>query len=107
MEAGSDILVVPAGERWGDGSMRPAVEDLIGAGAIINYLMEKRSVSAEASVALSAYRAAAERLHETLAECSSGRELIERGFGKDVEMAAELNCSRCAPMLVGGAYRAG
>jgi 2-phosphosulfolactate phosphatase len=75
-------------------------------GAIISYLIEERSVSPEASIALSAYRAVAE-LQRTLAECSSGRELIERGFGKDVEMAAELNCSRCAPVLIGGAYRGG
>jgi 2-phosphosulfolactate phosphatase len=105
LRAGSNILVVPAGERWADGSLRPAIEDLIGAGAIISYLIEERSVSPESSIALSAYRAVAE-LHGTLAECSSGRELIERGFRRDVERAAELNCSRCAPVLIGGAYRA-
>ncbi len=101
---GQNILVVPAGERWGPGTLRPAIEDLIGAGAIIKYLAEDAAVSPEAQVARSAYEAEWDTLYGRLAASSSGRELIERGFRKDVEMAAELNCSDCAPILRDGAY---
>ena len=107
LSVGAKILVVPAGERWSDGTLRPAIEDLIGAGAIISYLAaeEEGAISPEAQVALSAYEAAWDTLYCTLAESSSGRELIERGFREDVELAADLNRSDCAPILRDGAYR--
>ena len=97
LSMGRDVLVVPAGERWSDGTLRPAIEDLIGAGAIISYLADEGRLSPEAQIALSAYETVKDRLYVTLAEASSGRELIERGFGKDVELALVLDCSDCAP----------
>ena len=101
---GRKIAVIPAGERWkDDGSLRPAFEDLIGAGAIISHLDGRRSP--EALVALAAFRAVEAELDHALRQCSSGKELLEWGFAPDVMLAAQLNVSTCAPVLVNDAYR--
>ena len=102
---GGDVAVIPAGERWPDGSLRPAIEDLLGAGAIIHHLGVE--CSAEAEVARRAFRAAGDDLGRLVRESVSGRELIDHGFPGDVEAALEVGVSACVPMLVDGAYRAG
>lgn len=104
---GRRVAVIPAGERWhedthNDRSLRPAAEDLIGAGAIISYLRGRRSPEAE--VAVAAYQDAAHRLPAFLAACGSGREHAEKGTAADVALAAQLNASDVAPLLVDGAY---
>ncbi|HEX2275876.1 MAG TPA: 2-phosphosulfolactate phosphatase [Candidatus Tectomicrobia bacterium] len=102
MQYGRRIAVIPAGERWPDGSLRPAVEDLIGAGAIISHLHE--AYSPEAHTALASYQSASRALGDMLKHCGSGRELIARGFEDDVRLAAELDVSGCVPVCVQGAY---
>jgi 2-phosphosulfolactate phosphatase len=102
MQYGRRIAVIPAGERWPDGSLRPAVEDLIGAGAIISHLHE--AYSPEAHTALASYQSASRALGDMLKHCGSGRELIARGFEGDVRLAAELDVSGCVPVCVQGAY---
>lgn len=100
---GCKIAVIPAGERWkDDGSLRPAFEDLIGAGAIISHLDGWQSP--EALMALAAFRAVESELDHALRQCSSGKELLEWGFASDVMLAAQLNVSTCAPVLVNDAY---
>jgi 2-phosphosulfolactate phosphatase len=99
---GPRVAVIPAGERWDDGSLRPAFEDWVGAGAVISHL--KGSLAPEAGAALSAYLNVKPDLKHMLKQCGSGRELIERGFEQDVEIASELNVSECAPTLVDKAY---
>ncbi len=96
--AGRQVGVCCAGERWPDGSLRPALEDLLGAGAIIENLAG--SASPEARAARAAFSDSGGALHERLASCSSGRELIARGFAEDVSIAAELDVSDCVPILV-------
>lgn len=102
LAGGGDIGVIPAGERWPDGSLRPAIEDSLGAGAIIAAL--DRPVTAEARVARDGYRAAADTLDEIVRSCVSGQELITEGFEEDVELALQLNISEHAPLMRGGAY---
>ena len=103
MKKGRNIAVIPAGERWDDGTLRPCVEDLIGAGAIISYL--RGTLSPEAEVARAAFEAASSTLVEQIRDCSSGKEKITRGEGDDVILACELNASVCVPILTEGAYR--
>jgi 2-phosphosulfolactate phosphatase len=96
---GGVVTVIAAGERWDDGeSLRPAVEDLLGAGAILS-LLGAAAPSPEARAAMAAFAAAAPDLTRQLSESASGRELIERGFAADVALAAELDVSRAVPFL--------
>ena len=102
--ADGDIAVIPAGERWrSDDSLRPAIEDWLGAGAILDAL--NMPMTAEARVARDAFRSAKAMLGETIRDSLSGRELIERGFPDDVELAVQCDVSTVAPVLTGGAYR--
>lgn len=94
---GSPVRVVACGERWPDGSLRPAIEDLLGAGAIIRALPGTRSPEADAAAA--AFDLAAPRLADVLAGCASGREAIERGWESDLAYAGVLNCSTTVPVL--------
>jgi 2-phosphosulfolactate phosphatase len=102
--AGAPICVIAAGEKWEDSdTLRPAFEDLVGAGAIIAELgaLER---SPEARAAEAAFRKCRARLRAILGECASGRELTRRGFGDDVAWSAELNVSRAVPTLRAGAF---
>lgn len=100
---GKRVAVIPAGERWtDDGSLRPAFEDLVGAGAVISGLAGSRSP--EARVAVAAYEAARSGLLAAFRQCGSGKQLIAGGYGCDLEWAAKTDVDRCAPRLVDGAY---
>jgi 2-phosphosulfolactate phosphatase len=103
---GATLAVVPAGERWPDGTLRPAAEDLWGAGAILHALGQRGTtgLSPEARLAAAAYAEVAPRIARELRACASGVELIERGFGSDVEIAAETDVSPVVPVLTDGAF---
>jgi 2-phosphosulfolactate phosphatase len=106
-EVDSSLAVIAAGERWADGSLRPAVEDLWGAGAYVAALanLGVRSLSPEAGAAVGAYAQVAGRIGEALEECASGRELLRYGFREDVEIAAELESSTAIPVLSGESFK--
>lgn len=102
---GDVIGIIASGERWEDGSLRPAYEDLVGAGAIIDGLPAGRS-SPEAQAAVSAFRDARDHLQDCLMDCASGRELVALGYARDVQIASELNVSSAVPVFRSGAYAA-
>jgi 2-phosphosulfolactate phosphatase len=92
------ISVVAAGERWPDGSLRPAVEDLWGAGAVLATL-DADDLSPEARTAASACRGLRHELATALPASVSGRELVDAGFARDVEIAARVDASSVVPVL--------
>jgi 2-phosphosulfolactate phosphatase len=99
---GSTFNVIPAGERWLDGSLRPALEDWLGAGAILRGLPGSRSPEAESAIALfERYR---DRLLEILDQCGSGRELDGRGHESDKLIAGDLDVSSCVARFDGIAF---
>jgi len=101
-EFGSRIAVIPAGERWPDGALRPAIEDLLGAAAVLTALRGRPSPEVQAATAI--FERFRGDLREVLMQCGSGRELIERGLARDVEIAAEYDVSGVAPILRDGRF---
>ena len=100
--------MVAAGERWPDGALRPAVEDLWGAGAVLAALVDRRrerSGLRRPASPSSAWRAVAGRaLPAELAACASAGELVEAGFARDVTLAADLDVTPVVPLLCDGAF---
>lgn len=96
------VLIVPLGERCPDGRLRPALEDLLGSGAVVEAL--GLSPSPEVEGARAVFHGMREQLVEVMEGCASGVELTGRGFPEDVTLAAELNVSRAVPALRGGVF---
>ena len=104
MKMGRHIAVIPSGERWQeDDTLRPSLEDWLGAGAVISYLSGVRSPEAEA--AARSFEHAESDLYRIILSCSSGKEKMSRNQERDVELAVALNVSTCIPVLVNDAYQ--
>lgn len=93
--------IVACGERWTSvsnepDSLRPGIEDLVGAGGIAAALSDLPA-STEAEIAAAAFLASEPRIHDVLRSCVSGRELIDRGFPDDVDLAAAIDSSAAVP----------
>jgi 2-phosphosulfolactate phosphatase len=104
------VAVVAAGERWPGGALRPGVEDLLGAGAVLAALDPSGSVSAprcspEAAAARAAFTGARYRLRDAVAGSASARELLRRGRNGDLDWAAALDVSPAVPLWSDGAFR--
>jgi len=85
------IGIVAAGERWSDGSIRFALEDWLGAGALAAALTGP--ADPESIAARAAFEAHRHDLVGALSTTPSGRELLRRGFPEDVDLAAQLDAS--------------
>jgi 2-phosphosulfolactate phosphatase len=101
-QLGSTFNVIPAGEQWPDASLRPALEDCLGAGAILRWLPGSRSPEADSAVAL--FERHREALVAILDRCGSGRELETRGHHKDKLIAGHLDGSSSVPRFDGTAF---
>lgn len=107
---GAVVAVVPAGERWPDSTLRPAAEDLWGAGAVIDALVRSGgvapgSIGPEAELARDAFLAVRDRLPERLLACAGGQELAAVGFAADTAIAAQLDVSEVVPVLGADGFR--
>ncbi|KAF0961786.1 2-phosphosulfolactate phosphatase [Rhodococcus sp. T7] len=104
----SVVSVIAAGEKWPSGELRPAIEDLWGAGAVM-YALTATGWDAEASpealMAIAAWRAVADTLPQSLAASASGRELRAAGYPEDVAIAAEVDRSTAVPVLEDRVFR--
>jgi 2-phosphosulfolactate phosphatase len=103
--------VVPCAEVWSGPFMasqvgdlgalaiplRPSVEDLVGAGAIVAALDPQILRSVEATMAATTFESHAGRLLSVLQGCVSGRELRERGFDADVDLATQVDAHAVVP----------
>ncbi|MEV5983204.1 2-phosphosulfolactate phosphatase [Streptomyces sp. NPDC052114] len=101
------VAVIASGERWPDGSLRPSLEDLLGAGAVIAVLREqgRTGLSPEAEGAAAVFTSAPD-VGAAVAASASGRELAAGGFAADVAVATELDASAVVPVLTDGAFAA-
>jgi len=100
-DEGLSVGVIAAGERWSGatGPMRVAVEDLLGAGAVLS-MFDQLELSPEARAAAAAWHDAEGEIVERLRGSSSGRELVERGWSDDVVYAAQAHVSDLVPVLL-------
>ncbi len=97
------VTVIACGEIWsgaGDQPMRVALEDALGAGAILRHLSGDKSP--EARVCENAFESSRTDLEALMWECGSGRELREKGFSADIRHASRLNLYDVAPILRNG-----
>jgi 2-phosphosulfolactate phosphatase len=95
--------ILACGERWPvpdeEGVLRFALEDYLGAGAILSALPFAQTIEAEACA--ETFQAMRGNLEAVLWECESGQELRAKGLGEDVAYAAQLNLYDTAPVLRG------
>lgn len=98
------VTVLACGERRQspseDGDLRFAVEDYLGAGAILAGIDAMKSPEAQACEA--AFRGMREGLEDALLNCGSGIELQAKGRIEDVVFAAQLNVFDVVPVMRDG-----
>lgn len=96
---GDVITIIAAGAYEGQVF---ALEDAIGAGAIVHGLLELEPTTAlsdGARTALACFESARDDLPAAIAACSHARDLVEIGLGEDVAYCARLDALAVAPLL--------
>ena len=106
---GTGVTVVACGERWAaprehEDELRPAIEDWLGAGAIVDRI-GAGDLTPEAHAARASWRGLDDPI-AAVAACPSALELIEIGYPQDVWFACRIDASPAAPELVDGAFTA-
>ena len=107
----TSIAVIAAGELTGrdpGATVRFAVEDQLGAGAIIDALasLGVDHASPEAAVACESFRALRRAVKHLLTASGSGRELSGLGRADEVAAAAAVDAASVVPILRDGIFRA-
>ena len=109
---GQDISLIAAGEQRAvvendrvryvrESSERVfALEDYLGCGAVISYL--QGDLSPEARVCRGAFESARDNLPELLANCYSGRWLVQKNMQNDLEHLARMNYYEIVPAIING-----
>lgn len=111
------VSVIAAGERTAEGTLRFAVEDQLGVGAIVAALVDRGidHTAPEAAVAAEAFRGLRRGVRHLLSGSGSGRELAERDPASaplaaagitpvTAREAAVIDDSAVVPVLRGGAF---
>ena len=107
----TSIAVIAAGELTGRdaaAAVRFAVEDQLGAGAIVDALgaVGIDHTSPDAAVAGESFRALRRAVKHLLTASGSGLELSETGRGDEVAHAAAVDAASVVPVLHEGIFRA-
>ncbi|ACQ80219.1 putative lipoprotein [Beutenbergia cavernae DSM 12333] len=101
-----DVLVVACGEQWPDGAgLRPALEDELGAAAVVAQLGGSRSAEADAAARL--WTACADGAADLVRGSASAAEARSRGWHDDLELACRVGASDAVPLLLDGAFSDG
>jgi len=109
--ARTSIAIVACGELTGraaDAHLRFAVEDQLGAGAIVDALgtLGIDHTSPEAAVAGESFRALSRAARHLVTASGSGRELADAGRVDEVGAAAAVDAASVVPVLRSGVFRA-
>ena len=110
--ARTSIAVIAAGELTGrdaPAAVRFAVEDQLGAGAVVDALgsLGIDHTSPDAAVAAESFRALRRAVKHLLTASGSGIELTGRGLRDEVLAAAAVDAASVVPVLSGGVFSDG
>jgi 2-phosphosulfolactate phosphatase len=102
------VAVIAAGEVRADETLRFALEDYLGAGAIIDALAEVGIdyCSPEAAGAAAAFTGLRNATGHLIGASATGRELTADGFRADIDLAIDIDASETVPVLREFGFRA-